>query len=442
MFATGYYYDAARSKANELCQGFSLLATASQEDFRTAARQFVENFEAKDQMEVQVINSSGMVLYTSNGFEPSQDPMPDYTAALTAKTHTAWATSRTQLGESVLAQTTVLGDYGNGSNGAVRWVISLSRVNKNIVTLIVICVLIGLGIILFTAISGLYFVQSIVRPVQKVSDAARKIAMGDFNARIEGGDKDEIGELCDTINYMASELSQSETLKNNFISSVSHELRTPLTAIKGWGETAKMAVGSDDELVKKGLEVVLKESERLTGLVEDLLDFSRMQSGRLSVRKAQIQLPPVVQEAAAMYTEVARKSGLEFTVLCPAELPPIMGDAGRLKQVFINIIDNAIKYSTAGGHVLVEVHEEEGCLYVKVSDTGVGIPEQDIDRVKEKFFKSNTTVRGSGIGLAVADEIIKQHNGLLFLESKENVGTTVTVVLPEYSPEEKPTEQA
>ena len=203
-----------------------------------------------------------------------------------------------------------------------------------------------------------------------------------------------------------------------------------------------MAVGSDDELVKKGLEVVLKESERLTGLVEDLLDFSRMQSGRLSVRKAQIQLPPVVQEAAAMYTEVARKSGLEFTVLCPAELPPIMGDAGRLKQVFINIIDNAIKYSTAGGHVLVEVHEEEGCLYVKVSDTGVGIPEQDIDRVKEKFFKSNTTVRGSGIGLAVADEIIKQHNGLLFLESKENVGTTVTVVLPEYSPEEKPTDQA
>lgn len=160
--------------------GFSLLATASQEDFRTAARQFVENFEAKDQMEVQVINSSGMVLYTSNGFEPSQDPMPDYTAALTAKTHTAWATSRTQLGESVMAQTTVLGDYGNGSNGAVRWVISLSRVNKNIVTLIVICVLIGLGIILFTAISGLYFVQSIVRPVQKVSDAARKIAMGDF----------------------------------------------------------------------------------------------------------------------------------------------------------------------------------------------------------------------------------------------------------------------
>lgn len=440
IFIRSFYYDTARSSANELCQGLSLLATVSADEFRTVARQYVENFESKDQMEVQVMDSSGTVLYTSNGFEPSQSPMADYTAALAAKSHTAYAISRTDLGEPIMAQTTILGDYGNGSNGAVRWVISLKQVNKNIAVIVIICILIGLGIILFTAISGLYFVQSIVRPVQKVSDAARKIAMGDFNARIDGGDKDEIGELCDTINYMASELSQSETLKNNFISSVSHELRTPLTAIKGWGETAKMAVGSNDELVHKGLDVVLTESERLTGLVEDLLDFSRMQSGRLSVHKNVIQLGPVVQEAAAMYAEVARKNNLEFTVLCPETLPPVMGDAGRLKQVFINIIDNAIKYSTSGGHVLIDVHEEESCLYVKVSDTGVGIPEQDIDRVKEKFFKSNTTVRGSGIGLAVADEIMKQHNGLLFLESKENVGTTVTAVLPVYLEKAQPTE--
>mgnify|MGYP003296719350 CR=1 FL=1 len=107
-----------------------------------------------------------------------------------------------------------------------------------------------------------------------------------------------------------------------------------------------------------------------------------------------------------------------------------MGDTNRLKQVFINIIDNAVKYSNDGGSVLIDCHEEEHCVHIRVSDTGVGIPEQDIDKVKEKFFKSNTTVRGSGIGLAVADEIIKQHNGLLFVESKEGVGTTVTVVLP------------
>ena len=115
-----------------------------------------------------------------------------------------------------------------------------------------------------------------------------------------------------------------------------------------------------------------------------------------------------------------------------------MGDSNRLKQVFINVIDNAVKYTESGGQVLVDTLKEEGCVRVTVTDTGVGIPAQDIDRVKEKFYKANKTVRGSGIGLAVADEIIKQHGGLLFIESTENVGTTVTIVLPLYEPEEIP----
>ena len=113
----------------------------------------------------------------------------------------------------------------------------------------------------------------------------------------------------------------------------------------------------------------------------------------------------------------------------------MLGDPNRLKQVFINIIDNAVKYTENGGQVLVDQTAEEGCARITVKDTGVGIPAQDIDRVKEKFYKANKTVRGSGIGLAVADEIIKQHKGLLFLESTEGVGTTVTIVLPLYEQE-------
>ena len=107
-----------------------------------------------------------------------------------------------------------------------------------------------------------------------------------------------------------------------------------------------------------------------------------------------------------------------------------MGDTNKLKQVFINIIDNAVKYTESGGQVLISQLREEGGVRISVEDTGVGIPAQDIDRVKEKFYKANKTVRGSGIGLAVADEIIKQHQCLLFIESTEGVGTTVTIVLP------------
>ena len=254
--------------------------------------------------------------------------------------------------------------------------------------------------------------------------------MGEFKTQIESDRNDEIGELCDAVNYMASELDRAENLKNDFISSVSHELRTPLTAIRGWGETAKMSIGTDDALVEKGLDVVLNESERLSKLVEELLDFSRMQSGRLTVNVGKLNVTRLVFAAADMYVELAKQRGIEVVSVPPKKDCEILGDADRLKQVFVNIIDNAVKYTESGGQVLIEQYEEESCVRIVVKDTGVGIPAADLDRVKEKFFKSNKTVRGSGIGLAVADEIVKQHQGLLFIESTEGIGTTVTVVFP------------
>ena len=228
-------------------------------------------------------------------------------------------------------------------------------------------------------------------------------------------------------------------MKNDFISSVSHELRTPLTAIRGWGETIKMSIGSDPDLVSKGIDVILNEAGRLSGLVEELLDFSRMQSGSLSMNMTRFRLIDTLDEAVYMYNELARRQNIELVFVKPKFSPLVMGDADRLKQVFINIIDNAIKYNKPGGQVLIESSLEEGCVRITVSDTGSGIPSKDIDRVKEKFYKADKTVRGSGIGLAVADEIVKQHQGLLFLESKEGVGTTVTIVIPtieEATPEE------
>jgi signal transduction histidine kinase len=281
----------------------------------------------------------------------------------------------------------------------------------------------------------MYFVTSIVHPIRDASNMARKIAMGDFNSRIEIKENNEIGELCDSINYMASELQQAENMKNDFISSVSHELRTPLTAIRGWAETAKMSIGYDEETVNKGLDVVLKESERLHGLVEELLDFSRMQSGHLAVTVAEFDLSSMLEEAADMYRELAKKQNVELIYVPARREIKCMGDANRIKQVFINVIDNALKYNQPGGQILIEQNLQDNCVQVSVSDTGVGIATQDLDRVKEKFYKANKTVRGSGIGLAVADEIIKQMNGLLFIESTENVGTKVTIVLPLYEEE-------
>lgn len=427
-----YYYDAVKTKASELTKSFSMLSSATTPDsYYSLARDYAEQFEYKDVVEVQIIDKNGLVLVTTTGFDPVQTHMPDYIQAKSTPSGTGTWQGKSTTGEKIMAQTNMLSDYGNGIGGAVRWVISLRAVDRQIFLLSVGVIVVGVMIIAVALISGLYFVSSIVRPIADVSNSARKIAMGDFNTTLQVKGKNEIAELCDTINYMASELKKAEEIKNDFISSVSHELRTPLTAIRGWGETAKMTLNEEsDELVHKGLDVILSETERLSGLVEELLDFSRMQSGRLTLQMQDVDLCRILNDAVSMYVELAKQQKLELIYAEPNVEHIIYGDPNRLKQVFINIIDNAVKYTEAGGQVLIEHTLEEGCVIIKITDTGVGIPEADIDHVKEKFYKANKTVRGSGIGLAMADEIIKQHNGLLFVESTEGVGTTVSVALP------------
>ncbi len=440
FFAT-VYVERIQTLAEDYTVEFETLASTNSESFEDAAVNLSDSFEYKSKVEVQIIDNKGRVLVSTTGFQPTDERMLDYERALNADSGIASYRGKNSAGESILAQTTVIKD-GNGEVlGAYRWISSMTATNKYIGNTVLILALIGLGVIAFCGFSGAYFIKSIVRPIRNVSNTARKIAMGDFETKIEIERNDEIGELCDTINYMATELHQAETIKNDFISSVSHELRTPLTAIRGWGETAKMSIGTDEELVAKGIDVVLSEADRLSSLVEELLDFSRMQSGRLTVNTMPVDATYLLASATDMYTELARQQGIELSYAKPSEASIVLGDGDRLKQVFINIIDNAVKYTEKGGLVLVTETREEGCIRIVVKDTGVGIPAADIDRVKEKFFKSNKTVRGSGIGLAVADEIIKQHQGLLFLESTEGVGTAVTIVLPLYEEpetEEKP----
>lgn len=422
--------------ADDYSYEFYSLTGANKTNFVDSAVTLAGNFQHKTKLEVQVIDHKNDVIVSTSGFEMVQKAMPDYIKAMeTGKPQTF--KSQTDTGETVLACTTPIYDSEGEFLGSYRWITSLKAVNKLTIGFVIGCSVVALTILIIFGFTGLYFIRSIVKPITDVSNTARKIAMGDFDSKIEFNRNDEIGELCDTINYMAAELTEAQTLKNDFISSVSHELRTPLTAIKGWGETAKMSLGTDEELVKRGLDVVLTEADRLSSLVEELLDFSRIETGRLSLITQPLNVTQTLCESADMYAELARKNGIEFVFNRPTEQLEVLGDNNRLKQVFINIIDNAVKYTESGGQILINQLREEGCVRISVVDTGVGIPAADIDRVKEKFYKANKTVRGSGIGLALADEIIKQHQGLLFIESTEGAGTTVTIVLPLYEPEEE-----
>ena len=270
--------------------------------------------------------------------------------------------------------------------------------------------------------------KSIVYPTIQVAEVARKIAKGDFTQRVEKKQDDELGDLCDSINYMAEELANTESMKNEFISSISHELRTPLTAIKGWSET--LTTIDDRETFIKGMRVISSETERLSQMVEELLDFSRIQDNRLTLQMDTIDILAELTETVLIYQERARALGITLNYYEPEMVPFVNGDKNRLRQVFINIVDNAIKYSDKGDTVSVEAYEQNDEICISVSDTGMGISKEDLPKIKTKFFKANHTRRGSGIGLAVADEIISRHGGTLTINSEEGIGTTVMITLP------------
>ena len=226
-------------------------------------------------------------------------------------------------------------------------------------------------------------------------------------------------------------------MKNDFISRVSHELRTPLTAIKGWAETMQLSSKRklDRKTFDKGMSVIIKESGRLTGIVEELLDFSRIQTGRMVLLNEKLDILAELDEVIYMLRDRAVSENKHLLYDEPeAVYPPVYGDRNRLKQVFINIIDNALKYTPADGVVAIEVkynaEQDPDNILIIVTDTGCGISAEDLPKVKEKFYKANQKVNGSGIGLAVADEIMQLHKGTLEIESGVGVGTTVTLTLP------------
>ena len=186
----------------------------------------------------------------------------------------------------------------------------------------------------------------------------------------------------------------------------------------------------DRELMAHGLTVIGNEAQRLTGLVEELLDFSRMESGRIKLRCEPLDMASVIEEAVFLFRDRAARADIALEYCETGSLPPLCGDAARIKQVFVNLLDNAVKYSRAGDRVRVEAAAMPQGVQVVVSDTGIGIDAESLPKVRQRFYQADPNHPGSGLGLALADEIVSMHGGRMDIESEIGVGTTVTVLLP------------
>ena len=431
----GYYYQSLRSALENRAQLYrrTLELSADAENASTwekRSRELIAYFTDKDKLELQVLNTGGGILLSSTGFVPVNDPaVAEQAAEAAANGGECYWTGKNGSGERVMALTVIAQDSDGNTIGALRYVTSLRPVTRQITVLTLLVFGIVLLILFFVALSGSYFIRSIVDPVTEIGRTTRRIAMGEYDARLTKEYDDEIGDLCDAINFMAQEIGETERMKNEFLSSVSHELRTPLTAIKGWSETLQ-SVPDDRELNERGLAVIGREAGRLSGLVEELLDFSRMESGHIVLHRRELDILAELEEAAFLFRDRAARAGMRLEYFGGEDLPPVWGDPDRLRQVFVNLLDNAVKYSRAGDRIRVEAAAMPDGVQIVVSDTGIGIAAEELPRVRQKFYQTDPSNPGSGIGLSLVDEIVRLHGGRLDIDSEPGVGTTVTVTLP------------
>ena len=425
-----YYKNLESNLTNQLKLSTSFYNTyLASADVKENVANNVDVFYEKIDAEVQIIDLNGFVIMDSLGSIPIEKlEGKDFKAALDGG---VGSIIDRQIYENEGVMTVAYPLYYNGKiNGVLRFITSLKKIDEDIYQLSRFFLIIGGMVIILSGIVSLFISNIITKPIKKIMVGAEKMASGNFDEKININSDDELGQLAKTLNYMTDEILKSERLKNEFIASVSHELRTPLTSIKGWSIVLNSSKVEDEEELKEGLGIIEQESDRLTFLVEDLLDFSKLSSAKVSIKKDFIDLKDILMNIKMQTLPRVLKENIQLNLEIEENLPKIFVDRNRLKQVLLNILDNSFKFTPSGGTVSIRAHLEVENIVIKIIDTGCGIPKDELPRVKEKFFKGKNANSKNGIGLSICDEIIKLHDGKLLINSVIDKGTEVCIIIP------------
>lgn len=429
------YYANARSaleaKATAGTDYFNTYAMTSYDEYFRSATLYANSFEDSASIELQFLDRNGHVEVSTRSLMTGSKPgTKDIIDALTSGRVSSFRGVDPATGEKIIAASGLL-KFNGRVVGVMRFVTATRNLDSQVLLTVLIILAIMAAVIFVIVISSLLLINNVVAPVSAVSEAAKQISGGSYGYQIPNRYADEMGELVDNINDMSLKIGENEKLQSEFISSVSHELRTPLTAINGWGETLLADDGSDPKALRRGLNIIVKESGRLTNMVEELLDFSKMADGRFALHLEQMDLQAEFEDAVYTYREVFKQQGITLDYHSDGVYDePITADPERLKQVFCNVLDNAAKHGGAGKRIETRLVRRGSHYIITIRDYGPGIPADDLPHVKEKFYKGSSKARGSGIGLAVCDEIIRLHNGTLAIGNAKGGGCIVTIRLP------------
>ena len=432
---SAFCYNGAKSdlsgRAANTRDFFAEYSSQNYSEFYQSCINYAKTFEDKDVLELQFIDAEGNLVASSFGDLAVDAPKTsEIQEAIDNRDIRAFDGEDPDTEERIIAVSCAMVLQNGDVVGVLRYVTSTRRIDWQIIQ-VGLYALGGLMIIALAVLfSSNYYIRSILLPVSQITQKAKRIAAGTYGIQINVGYGDEIGELVQTINDLSSQINQNELMQREFISSLSHELRTPLTAITGWSETL-LADESLDADTRRGMAIIQREGKRLTEMVVELLDFNRMQDGRMTLNIEMADIRGEFEDIVYMYSSRAAQEHIAMHYYDnDDDIPEIPCDAERLRQVFLNILDNAAKHGGEGGRINATIQLEEPDVVVRIRDYGPGIPEDEIPLVKKKFYKGSSKARGTGIGLAVCDEIVHMHGGELILENAEGGGTLVTVRLP------------
>lgn len=300
------------------------------------------------------------------------------------------------------------------------------------VRLIFISLLVALVV---TAIIAVPVIGMITTPISTIRYTAFSLADGDYTVKTGIDRKDEIGQLASTVDFLADKLAENEKerqsieqMRRDFFANVSHELRTPITVVRAYAESLNDGVVTNPEKVSQYYARILNECVNMERLVGDLLTLSKMQNPDFEIEKEPVDLQQVFIELLRMGKTLADEKNVNLKYSAPDAPCVMMADYGRLRQMFIVILDNAVKFSNEGGNVYLGLKRSGDDIVCSIRDEGIGIPEEDLPLIFEKFFKSKTrqNAKGSGLGLAIANQICKKHGGTIKVESEKGKGTCFT----------------
>ena len=387
-------------------------------------------FLSNTNAEVQILDKDKNLLSDSIG-RLASNPIEtsDVLAAERGEIKT-WKGEESQTGEAIMSVAGPIKNNEGETIGYLRFISSMEEVKAAIFKTIISLLIFTLFVALLTTTVSLLISKSIVRPLLELTEVAKTMLKGNYEEKAKVFEDDEIGELAKTLNAMSDEIINKDRIKNDFISSISHELRTPLTSIKGWAVVLKDAKEDEKDLMEDGLNIIENEADRLAKMVEELLDFSRYISGRITLNKEIIDISQTCLDISKQMRPRAKSNNIELITDLPKESILINADENRIKQLLINLLDNAIKFTSDKGWVKFQMLKEDDKVQIMISDNGMGMTKEELAHVKEKFYKGKHSKSHSGIGLSISDEITNLHQGSLEIFSEENIGTTVKVSLP------------